>query len=34
MQAIQQITPCLWFGHQAEEGAKFYTAIFHNSNGS
>jgi predicted 3-demethylubiquinone-9 3-methyltransferase (glyoxalase superfamily) len=34
MHDIQKITPCLWFDHQAEEAAKFYTAIFHNSNGS
>ncbi len=25
------ITPCLWFDHQAEEAARFYTAIFPNS---
>ena len=25
------ITPCLWFDHQGEEAAKFYTAIFPNS---
>jgi predicted 3-demethylubiquinone-9 3-methyltransferase (glyoxalase superfamily) len=25
------ITPCLWFDFQAEEAAKFYTAIFKNS---
>jgi len=25
------ITPCLWFDDQAEEAAKFYTAIFKNS---
>jgi predicted 3-demethylubiquinone-9 3-methyltransferase (glyoxalase superfamily) len=25
------ITPCLWFDVQAEEAAKFYTAIFKNS---
>ncbi len=31
MQAIQKITPCLWFDDQAEEAAKFYTAIFRNS---
>ena len=31
MQDIQKITPCLWFDDQAEEAAKFYTAIFHNS---
>ena len=28
---MQKITPCLWFDNQAEEAAKFYTAIFHNS---
>lgn len=26
-----KITPCLWFDHQAEEAAAFYTAIFPNS---
>jgi predicted 3-demethylubiquinone-9 3-methyltransferase (glyoxalase superfamily) len=26
-----QITPCLWFDHQAEEAAVFYTSIFRNS---
>jgi predicted 3-demethylubiquinone-9 3-methyltransferase (glyoxalase superfamily) len=31
MQNIQKITPCLWFDHQAEEAAEFYTAIFSNS---
>jgi predicted 3-demethylubiquinone-9 3-methyltransferase (glyoxalase superfamily) len=31
MQAIQKITPCLWFDDQAEEAAKFYTSIFRNS---
>jgi predicted 3-demethylubiquinone-9 3-methyltransferase (glyoxalase superfamily) len=31
MQVIQKITPCLWFDDQAEEAAKFYTAIFRNS---
>jgi predicted 3-demethylubiquinone-9 3-methyltransferase (glyoxalase superfamily) len=31
MQHIQKITPCLWFDDQAEEAAKFYTAIFNNS---
>lgn len=31
MQDIQRITPCLWFDDQAEEAAKFYTAIFRNS---
>jgi predicted 3-demethylubiquinone-9 3-methyltransferase (glyoxalase superfamily) len=28
---MQKITPFLWFDHQAEEAAKFYTAIFKNS---
>ena len=28
---IQRITPCLWFDDQAEDAAKFYTAIFENS---
>lgn len=27
----KQITPCLWFDNQAEEAAKFYTAIFNDS---
>jgi predicted 3-demethylubiquinone-9 3-methyltransferase (glyoxalase superfamily) len=31
MQAIQRITPCLWFDGRAEEAAKFYTSIFENS---
>jgi predicted 3-demethylubiquinone-9 3-methyltransferase (glyoxalase superfamily) len=31
MQNTQKITPCLWFDHQAEEAAEFYTAIFRNS---
>ena len=31
MQRIQRITPCLWFDDQAEEAARFYTAIFRNS---
>lgn len=26
-----QITPCLWFDHQAEEAARFYTSVFRNS---
>ena len=26
-----KFTPCLWFDNQAEEAAKFYTSIFHNS---
>jgi len=29
--AIQKITPFLWFDHQAEEAARFYTAVFPNS---
>lgn len=28
---MQKITPFLWFDHQAEEAAKFYTAVFKNS---
>ncbi len=28
---MQNITPFLWFDHQAEEAAKFYTSIFKNS---
>ncbi len=28
---VQKITPCLWFDSQAEEAARFYTAIFKNS---
>jgi len=24
---MQKITPCLWFDHQAEEAAIFYTSI-------
>ena len=31
MRQIQKISPCLWFDHQAEEAASFYTAIFRNS---
>src|SRR5262245_45541879 len=31
MKTTQRITPCLWFDDQAEEAAKFYTAIFKNS---
>jgi len=31
MQHIQRITPCLWFDDQAEEAARYYTAIFENS---
>src|SRR5579864_4271305 len=29
--AIQKITPFLWFDHQAEDAARFYTSIFPNS---
>ncbi len=28
---MQKITPFLWFNHQAEEAARFYTSIFKNS---
>src|ERR1041385_1929354 len=28
---MQGITPFLWFDHQAEEAAKFYTSVFKNS---
>lgn len=28
---MQKITPFLWFNGQAEEAAKFYTAVFKNS---
>lgn len=28
---LQKISPCLWFDHQAEDAARFYTAIFRNS---
>jgi predicted 3-demethylubiquinone-9 3-methyltransferase (glyoxalase superfamily) len=28
---MQKITPFLWFDHQAEEAANFYTSIFNNS---
>ena len=31
MLKLQKIAPCLWFDDQAEEAAKFYTAIFENS---
>lgn len=24
----QKITPCLWFDNEAEDAAKFYTAVF------
>ena len=28
---LTKINPCLWFDHQAEEAAHFYTAIFKNA---
>jgi predicted 3-demethylubiquinone-9 3-methyltransferase (glyoxalase superfamily) len=31
MEIHHKITPCLWFDHQAEEAARFYTALFPNS---
>jgi len=31
MATLQRISPCLWFDHQAEEAARFYTAVFPNS---
>ncbi len=31
MPGVSRITPCLWFDHQAEEAAEFYTSIFKNS---
>lgn len=31
MSKVQKISPCLWFDDQAEDAAKFYTAIFSNS---
>ncbi len=31
MTTLQRITPCLWFDHQAEDAARFYTGIFTNS---
>jgi predicted 3-demethylubiquinone-9 3-methyltransferase (glyoxalase superfamily) len=29
--SLQKITPFLWFDHQAEEAARFYTSVFSNS---
>jgi predicted 3-demethylubiquinone-9 3-methyltransferase (glyoxalase superfamily) len=29
--SLQKITPFLWFDHQAEEAARFYTSVFRNS---
>jgi predicted 3-demethylubiquinone-9 3-methyltransferase (glyoxalase superfamily) len=31
MRNHHQIAPCLWFDHQAEEAAKYYTGIFKNA---
>lgn len=31
IEAMQKITPCLWFDSNAEEAVNFYTAIFKNS---
>jgi len=31
MATIHRIAPCLWFDHQAEEAARFYTGIFKDS---
>lgn len=31
MPRIHQLSPCLWFDHQAEEAAKLYTSIFDRS---
>lgn len=31
MPSLHKITPCLWFDHQAEDAAGFYTSIFKNS---
>jgi predicted 3-demethylubiquinone-9 3-methyltransferase (glyoxalase superfamily) len=28
MPTLQRIAPCLWFDHQAEEAAAFYTSLF------
>ena len=28
---VQRITPFLWFDHQAEQAARFYTSVFKNS---
>ena len=29
--SLQKITPFLWFDHEAEEAARFYTSVFENS---
>jgi len=31
MQFSQKIVPCLWFAHEAEQAARYYTGIFPNS---
>lgn len=31
MPQILKIAPCLWFDHQAEDAARYYVSIFHNS---
>lgn len=31
MERTQELTACLWFDHQAEEAARFYTGIFKDS---
>jgi predicted 3-demethylubiquinone-9 3-methyltransferase (glyoxalase superfamily) len=31
MQVTPRVTPFLWFDHQAEEAAQFYTSVFKNS---
>jgi predicted 3-demethylubiquinone-9 3-methyltransferase (glyoxalase superfamily) len=31
MARVHRIAPCLWFDHQAEEAARYYTGIFKNS---
>src|SRR5437762_3958507 len=31
MASIHRIAPCLWFDNQAEDAARLYTGIFHNS---
>jgi predicted 3-demethylubiquinone-9 3-methyltransferase (glyoxalase superfamily) len=31
MAVVHRIAPCLWFGNQAEEAARYYVSIFKNS---
>ena len=31
MARVQKLAPCLWFDHEAEEAARYYTGIFKNS---